>query len=358
MRADLIEAGQLSAILAERIEAVADRLDIDVRRRSPRTLYCISPWDKHPGAKLEIGLSPIAGKWNDWGSGKYGDALDLVACVLGHGDKDRKAAYAWSLEFLGLKSADPARWQAIAEDAAKRQAERQARAARELSAARRTAQARWLGARALQPGDHGWIYLQERRADIGELPRRPRAIRYAEAEPWYGEDREVAHIGPCLLSAMTLHNGAFGSLHRVWINPERPGEKADLKPPRKMWPSSEGAAIRLWRGGSGLSEAEAAKKKIREPVVVCEGVEDGLSIALITPELRIVAAGSLAGLGSYVPPACASRLIIAADNDWGKPQAQAQLDRACERLAGEFGMRLFIARSPVGKDFNDLLRGE
>jgi hypothetical protein len=121
-----------------------------------------------------------------------------------------------------------------------------------------------------------------------------------------------------------------------------------------MWPDSQGAAIRLWRGLNHLSETEAIARGVKMPLVVCEGVEDGLSIAMMTPEHR--------GLFSYDPPECVSELIVAADNDWDKPQAQALLKRSIERLT-KFGasrtppFAVGIARSPEGKDFNDLLRG-
>jgi hypothetical protein len=64
----------------------------------------------------------------------------------------------------------------------------------------------------------------------------------------------------------------------------------------------------------------------------------------------------LPGLLSYEPPACASEIIVAADNDWNKPQAMANLTRAVERLR-TFERPVKISRSPEGKDFNDLVRG-
>jgi len=207
----------------------------------------------------------------------------------------------------------------------------------------------------IQPGCPGARYLEARGIDFGLLGRLPRAIHFSPRETWHGPD-EQEHVGPALLSGMTLVDGTFASLHRIWIDPEREGEKADLDPPRKMWPDSQGAAIRLWRGFHHLSETDAIARGVKMPLVICEGVEDGLSIAMMTPEHRVHAAGSLPGLWSYDPPACASELIVAADNDWDKPQAQALLKRSLERLTGK-GWRVRVARSPEGKDFNDILRG-
>lgn len=358
---------ELSAALAEDIEHVVHALNIDVKRKTPRKLYCFSPHDRGR-FKLEVELSPMRGKWNDWGMGKFGDALGLVAYARGFPEPKGKAAIAeaikWAKDYLGLATADfdRAAWAQRQAEIERRAAEREAKARRELAQQRKTAQGLWLAAQELQPDTPGWAYLLARGIDLDALPRRPRAIRYSPSQAWYDDDGEVRHVGPALMSAMTLADGGFGSLHRIWIDPGRPGEKADLSHvsdranPRKMWPASAGAAIRLWRGESGLSEKEAKGRGLIEDMVICEGVEDGLSIALMTPELRVAACGSLPGLSSFVPPKHVRCIIVAADNDWDKPQAQAQLDAACRRLRDEFGKLIRVARSPEGKDFNDLLR--
>ena len=360
------DPAEISTLLADRIEEVIRSLALDVDKWGRRKAYCFPPWINHPKPKLEVELHPRPGKWNCWIDGKRGDALDLVAAVLSLGQTRgaRGPALKWAREFLGIAGRyDDAAWKERVAEANRRRQAREAQAARELAEARRTMWARWVHAPLLQPGDHGWEYLKARGVDLGQPPfdrRLPRAIRYSPQELWFdpadrSERPDPAHVGPALLSAMTLHDGKFGSLHRIWINPERPGEKADVRAPRKMWPSSEGAAIRLWRGATNLSEGDAHKRKIEEDVVVCEGVEDGLSIALLTPELRIHAAGSLPGLLSYVPPKVTRKLVIAADNDWSKPQAQAMLNEACARFEKEFRVPVFIARSPEGKDFNDVV---
>lgn len=360
---DPVTPRDLALMLADDIEAVVEKLRIDVKRRSRRKLYAFAPWNNHHSPKLEIELHPRPGKWNDWIGGVYGDALDLVAATLCDGRKDlaaRKKAMTWAREHFGLvaRGFDAEAWRRRMAATEARASAREARAAAELARHRRAMFGRWVNARPLTKATDGWRYLAARGIELDHLPRLPRAIKFSAEERWTDETGEVRHVGPALLSAMTLPDGAFGSLHRIWINPEAPGQKADVSPPRKMWPSSEGAAIRLWRGSTRLSPADAAARPGHlEDVVVCEGVEDGLSIALMVPELRVDAAGSLPGLLSYVPYPFTRRLIVAADNDWGKPQAKALLDRACQRLASEFKVELRIARSPIGKDFNDCLRG-
>ena len=116
-----------------------------------------------------------------------------------------------------------------------------------------------------------------------------------------------------------------------------------------------GAAIYLWRGKSNKPAAGAPAKT--DTLVLCEGVEDGLTVALAVPEARVWCAYSLSNLGNIVIPQCAAKVIVCCDNDWGKPGAEKQLASALEKLTAQ-GVPVFEARSPVGKDFNDCLRGK
>lgn len=350
-------------------------------------MYCFAPWPAPPTAggkvpkakaKLEVATGAKRGRWNDWQAGRYGDALGLVGCIL-TGQPDQRTSEArsqgvrWARDRYGIAGGDYDReaWRRNVERAAAEQKQREAEARAKLKRDRNIAQAVWINGDALRPtevrpggvvrGCDGARYLEARGIDFARLGRLPRAVRFSPAERWaeISSDGEVLseHVGPALVSAMTLKDGTFACLHRIWIDPASPGDKADLDPPRKMWPSSDGAAIRLWRGLNHLSENDAVAKGQRGPLVVCEGVEDGLSIAMLTPEFRVHAAGSLPGLLSYDPPACASEIIVAADNDWDKPQAMELLRRSIDRLSG-LGRPVRVARSPEGKDFNDLVRGE
>lgn len=361
---------ELSLRLADEIEAVVRDLGLDGQRRG-RQLVAVPPWGDTKKRKLEIELTPIAGKWNDWNSGVSGDALGLVGCVLTcqpdmRTKEARSAGVKWAKARYGLEGGafDKAAWQKNVDAAKARAAEAQKAAAGKLKRDRGTAQHIWINADPLRPttrthrGCDGARYLEARGIDFAALGRLPRAVHFSPSERWVqmsGGEVLEEHVGPALVSAMTLADGTFASMHRIWIDPANPGEKADIDPPRKMWPASEGARICLWRGANGLTETDAAAKGQFMPLVVCEGVEDGLSIAMMTPEYRIHAAGSLPGLLTYVPPATASEIIVAADNDWDKPQAQKMLAKAVDRLKG-MGRPVKVVLSPEGKDFNDLIR--
>jgi hypothetical protein len=279
----------------------------------------------------------------------------LHAGLQGGPSRQEGARRGDSLGEAVLRSRDGRLRKAVAEERAKKA---RAKAARELSQHRVTAKGHWLAGQALADGDAAWAYFEARGIPLGDLPRLPRGLRLAAEAPWIDlETGEVAHAGPCILSAMTLPNGEFGSLHRTWIDPARPGKKADVPQPRRMWPSSRGCAIRLWRGASGLTDRQASERGLVEDLVLCEGVETGLSIALMAPELRVYAVGSVSNLQGFEPPKFVRRLIIAAENDWNNPQAQRQLDDACKRFRDECGRPVGLIRSPEGNDFNDLLKG-
>jgi hypothetical protein len=163
---------------------------------------------------------------------------------------------------------------------------------------------------------------------------------------WSQHPALVASLSPVL-------GGTNSGLHRTYL--ARDGlAKANVPKAKKMAGQQLGCAVKVWRGESGLSASEAQRKGFKGVVVVTEGIEDALSCAASAPEHRVWAVGSLAGLGALPWHPCVERYVIFADNDWASPAAQAALDAAVKRLA-QMG-EVSIARSPVGKDANDLLR--
>jgi Toprim domain len=95
-----------------------------------------------------------------------------------------------------------------------------------------------------------------------------------------------------------------------------------------------------------------------ELVVVCEGVEDALSLALLFPHARVEAAGSLSLFASWQVPASAHSVRIAGDRDWDKPQAVKALEGACLAIANQAGAGVAVGLfyPPAGfKDWNEAL---
>lgn len=340
------ELADIKALLQARILALAQTLAPDGKRAG---IYWIArnPTrnDRHAGS-FWIKVSGAPGVWRDEATGDKGDVLKLIQYITG---LDFVRALDWARDWLGLARLD-------------NDAIRKARAAREYDAARdaareerilrhnrEQARALWLRASGIlnTPAE---TYLREARGiDVRALPRIPGALRCAVRR-----HRESGQHLPCLLSMMTSSaDDTFAAVHAVFLAPDGRA-KADVTPQRKIWPSFKGAAIRLARGETGKSVKDAAALGLLDTLVLCEGVEDGLAIALACPEYRVWAAGSLGNLAQItLPPTCAE-VIVAADNDWGKPQAAKQLEAAIVAL-GRQCPRISVARSAIGKDANDAL---
>lgn len=334
------------------VTMLAGRIDSLVHDILPRAQRSGQDWfvgSVHGEAGKSLAISRRghnAGVWKDFAADVGGDALDLVAHVMCGGDV--KAAIAWSRKWLGIDDfgGDRRPLHAAAARARAAEARKAAAAKRETQARARKAKALWLAAAPLA-GTPAEDYLRARHIDFSALKRMPAALRFLN-------DCYCAELDgplPAMLAAVHGPDG-FMAVHRTYL--ERIGGqwlKARLDAPKKVYGSYRGAAIRLWRPPSAPPLRQA---RIGECAILCEGIEDGLSLAMAAPGHRVLAAISLSNLGAVVLPANVNGIIIAADNDWNNPAALAGLDKAvgAHRAAGR---SVRVIRSTVGKDFNDLL---
>lgn len=351
------ELADVKALLQSRIESLAHtlapggkRLGIYYFARNPTRK------DDNPNSFYVVVSGSKVGKWADEATGDgaavsknglhRGDPLGLIGYVYG---LDFRGSMDWARDWLGMARNDP---QAIvkAHVAVQRHhVNDDAREADLLERKRKQAFALWLKGKEGLAGTPVETYLATRGIDLAKLKRAPRAIRCLGRK-----HLESGLFLPCMLAQMTGPTESVYAVHCTFLKPDGSG-KADVTPARKIWPSFKGAAIRLARGETGLTPGEAAKQGLLDTLVLCEGVEDGLSIALACPEYRVWAAGSIGNLAHIVLPTCCADVIIAADNDWGKPQAQKQLETAIAALSAQ-GRPVRVARSHIGKDANDALR--
>jgi hypothetical protein len=330
------DARDIARLLAARIEMLAREL-FPAGRREGNELK-LGSMAGEAGRSLSICLRGTkAGVWADFASGQGGDALDLVAEALYRGDK--RQALAWARRWLGLSddtAAEPARPAQAPPDTSGKDAER------------RTAFA-WRVFEAAEPrlaGTPADLYLRGRAIDLRELGRQPRALRFHPALAC----AEVGRDLPAMVAAVTGPDGRFVAVHRTWLEQRPDGwGKAALAAPKKVLGSLRGGCIRLWRGASGVPLAQAAEGEV---VLLAEGIETGLSIAMACPERRILAAVSVGNLAQMVLPEAVREVVIAADNDAPGSQASTALQCAIDRFARE-GRTVKVARSPVGSDFND-----
>ncbi|MFZ4687870.1 MAG: DUF7146 domain-containing protein [Polymorphobacter sp.] len=328
--------------------------------------WAIGGVDGSPGASMMVNMGHRAGVWMDFATGQGGDAIDLIAAVRFGGDKG--SAIRWARSWLGLDGLDPARFVATQAASAKRaknvdesamdDAERRDKAARMFRGGKSFTDA-WGGFTKTAAAD----YLHGRGIAMRQLGRVPGCLTFT-AGAWNGE---VQKNVPAMLAAVMQRN-IITSVHRTFLEVTGPGkaEKLRVKYPKMSLGPLAGGVIPLWRGDSklGWSALWDAELSLDWPAVeadrsvtICEGIEDGLSLAIAAPERRIVCTASLPNMQAVNLPPCLTHVTIAADNDKpGSGAAVSGLPKAIARLQAQ-GRTVRVARAPLPhKDFNAWLQ--
>ncbi len=129
------------------------------------------------------------------------------------------------------------------------------------------------------------------------------------------------------------------AIHRTYLRPDGLG-KAEVEPAKAMLGAVAGGAVRLTAGGDKL--------------VVCEGIETGLSLASGLLRLRptVWAALSTSGMKALRLPDPPGHVVIATDGD----QPGKDAGQALGRIAGAWGFTVGLLPAPDGMDWNDVLR--
>jgi hypothetical protein len=305
----------------------------------------------NPTAFSVFVAGPKIGGWIDFVTGETGDALSLVMLVKGLSFKD---AVLWAEDRYGLRNLSPEQRAEFEKNAVKRQAvvDQNDVALRE----KKIRNACHMFSKAV-PEISGTLvdrYLMARGIDLRALPNRDtRWLRFLpNATYWMDPARPSM---PAMIAGMVDGAGVMKACHLTFLRGDGRA-KADVDKAKLMWPETKGLVIRLNNGKDNLDPEAAAKAGLRAPLGYGEGNEDGLSIAMGDPDLRVWAAASLSNLANVPDHACVSCFVVAQDNDWGKPQAAAGFKKGLDHLRG-FNKPVVPVRSTVGKDFNDQLKG-
>lgn len=185
----------------------------------------------------------------------------------------------------------------------------------------------WDGARPIidTPAEQ---YLLRRGIDPKTFPEAA-PLRFARLPHW---DRPGRH--PALVSSLVDRDGTVTGVQRTFLTDD--GRKLDVDNAKLSRGAIRGNSTRL--GGSAKA------------LIVCEGLEDGLSIWADVREMPVwVAAGASNLTNIWLPDDC-SEVIIAADNDGAGRKAA---DDAAEAFQNK-GKLVRIMRPPAGfKDFNE-----
>jgi Toprim domain len=326
--------------------------------------YAVGSLAGEPGqsCKIHIRQDGRAGVWKDFSTGETGDALDLVKAVLFHADRDKIQAIKWAKSFLGYDgSAEALNIQRRAAVQAKKNREE---AERQALRRRKAATKMYLDAFELK-GTPAEEYLRGRSIDFAKIGHWPGCLRFApNCEAWErkkGEPKPVlAGKFPALLASICSPAGETVAVHRTYLarRPDGTMGKAPLRDAKKTFGTYAGGCIRLFKPilpngkrAPGLKDAPAGSA-----VAISEGIEDGLSFAMLDRTRYVLVAVSLSNMGALWLPEAIDDVLIVGQND-EKPEARAALDAAVERFALQ-GRTVRVSRPPPEfKDINDVLRG-
>ena len=200
---------------------------------------------------------------------------------------------------------------------------------RELSNDRDTfAQAKriWREAKPIS-GTPAARYLERR----GIWMKLPPTLRYARLKHPQGG------FHPCLVAAVISPERTLSGVQRAFLTND--GRKADLDPAKMSLGRVSGSAIRL--------------APVASELIVCEGLEDGLTLQQELGKAVWVAAGRIDAPAMQFPGRVRSAVIAADNDEAGERSAQAAAE-AFTRV--ELEVRI-IRPGPGFKDWNDQLRG-
>jgi DNA primase len=286
-------------------------------RKRGREVVGLCPFHQEKSPSFEV--NDAKGVFYCHGCGAAGDHITALRLLDG---MDWGGAYE-ALNGDRFPTVDPAdRAKALAED-------RKARA-------ESIADARFMWEKCLPiRGTRGERYLRETRGITMDLPP---CVRFGMVPTSRDDNGNWKRPLPAVVFAVTDGAGAIVGLQRVFLTDDgrqkRWGKRSKLSLGRPR-----GAAVRLRDGGD---------------VIICEGPEDGLSLAQELPDRAVWVALGTAMMPEIEIPTSLRVVTIAGQND--KP-GRAAVEKARERFQ-ELGVTARLMFPADGfKDWNDQLRG-
>lgn len=352
----MADAKKISGMLADRIFELIDALGLQGRRdHQDFVAYNPTRVDKNLGSFRICVSGSRRGVWAEFADADVkGDALDLVAYCSFHGDK--KEAVKWAASWLGLGggSGSPKTHPRTTKPHTHRQSEPSSEEKETFEMKenqRKKAVAIFLDAEKSIIGTPADFYLQGRGVDIRGLGSQPGALRFSPSLYNF----ESKSNWPAMIAIVTNHEGNPIGIHRTYlkVTAEGKAEKAPLKNAKLTLGSYRGGAINLWKGKSGKPLKDAPKGDV---VFITEGIEDGLTVALACPDVRVLVAISVGNLANLILPENIETVVICADNDEpGSPAARA-LEKAIRKFQDEARKVKLIKGWGGHKDANALLQ--
>lgn len=313
--------------------------------------------DKHLGSFRICIRGAKQGVWCEFASSERGDPLDLINYCLFGNSSNKHEAIVWAKRFLGLENGKATLKQV------KQRAEETRKACEEQQKIdnenfRKYAAKIFYQAKPEIKGTPAELYFRARGINFNVLRKQPHAIRFAP-ECYFERDKRTGRkiYMPAVVTAIHNSQNEFVGVHRTFI------EKIDgewKRKTKKVLGSFAGGAIRLWRGKTAapISKLPTLEKldDIDETLIICEGIEDGLSIAMACPEYRIWTSISVSNMQNIEIPKGINQVIIAGDVDGDQAVATKQVNSAADAFI-RAGKMVRIARPQHAHDFNDELTG-
>lgn len=134
------------------------------------------------------------------------------------------------------------------------------------------------------------------------------------------------------------------------------GHKSTVLPLRRRYNLDPGPQRKAATFGPWPVRADWAHVTAGLPVLVCEGVEDCLSLRTSHPGRVVVGLPGIATLANLAVPADA-KIVIVRDGDAPGSAADLGLQTAIDSLLLQ-GAKVSVTTTPEGADANDILRGE
>lgn len=355
------------------VREIAQMLNADARSLC-RTLF---PLGKEFGGFFNIGSvrgeagdsmkvrvsGDRAGTWADYScdpsdpEGK-GDMLRLIELVKpwpagGDDLKDIARAIRWAKGWLNLDTMQPTDMQRLRDRArlASERAERDAAANAEKK--RLSAWHLWGHSGPLKGSPFERYLADARGIDFAALGKYPSALRF-RGDVWCTE------VGQKLPAGVSLFVGVDGlpkGVHITYLAFERGGwVKARLEHSKIIRsPLYWGAHIPIWKGDCGRMPL----RDVPDGTVprVSEGIEDALTIAMVDPTRRVVAAGTLGNIGALLLPDQVRAIELVGQHDAPGSKADESMEKQIARQQAGGRSVSCLWPDPAYKDFNDQLRG-
>lgn len=326
--------------------------------------------DYSQSPEFKVALDRDIGAWIDYRTGEKGDVIRLIQYVLGI--NDFREVMDWARDFCGIRAMNPQQRQQLQRDTRRAVEDNDRKAEQHRLKRMADAEKIWHAGMADGAGStaeaFGLRYFAARNIPLERIPNRDRAtFRFTNAREFWPRAQHRHENGrrikvkagpefPAVLSAMRLPTGQVAAVHMTFLDPLGPRKLpvSDDENAKVMFGEAKGAVIPISHGPENLPMELATVPHL---FVMGEGIETTASMAIMAPEARCVAGGSISNMANapfWLP--CIGKIILLRDQFKSKT-TERQWEKVLAAAVAS-GKPVVELDSHVGNDFNDLMKGE